>query len=208
MTIERDWLGPVAIPRAAAGIVLALATAVAAMPAAAQQQDAPAAVAQPQNVSTPVAPATTDSMSAASQGNPEKASVKDRRNEWWVTTGFLTHHFQSDLDLNDNNRGAGLEYRASDDVTLTAGRFNNSDREHSRYLGVYWQPWHWGGWRFGAVAGGFDGYPRMRNGGWFPALIPTATYEYKRVGVNVAVTPTYKDRIHGGISVQLKLRLF
>ncbi len=60
----------------------------------------------------------------------------------------------------------------------------------------------------GAVAGGFNGYPKMRDGGWFLAAIPTATIEYERVGINIAVVPTYKDRLHGGISVQLKFKLF
>jgi hypothetical protein len=28
------------------------------------------------------------------------------------------------------------------------------------------------------------------------------------VGVNVGIIPSYKDRLYGGISVQLKLKLF
>ena len=131
-----------------------------------------------------------------------------KRSELWLLTGFATYHFQSDKDLNGRNPGVGLEYRLSDASALTAGRFFNSDRQHSRYAGMYYQPWTYGGVRFGGVVGGFDGYPKMRDGGWFPAIIPTATYEYKRVGINVAVVPTYKDRLHGGISVQLKFKLF
>ncbi len=131
-----------------------------------------------------------------------------KRSELWVTTGFATYHFQSNLDLNGRNPGIGAEYRLSDASTLTAGRFFNSDREHSRYVGMYYQPWNVGGVRLGAVVGGFDGYPKMRDGGWFLAAIPTASYEYERVGINVAVVPTYKNRLHGGISVQLKFKLF
>ncbi len=131
-----------------------------------------------------------------------------RRNELWLDTGFATYHFQSDKDLNGRNPGIGVEYKFSDTMALTAGRFFNSDREHSRYAGLYYQPWTLGGVRLGAVVGGFDGYPKMREGGWFLAAIPAATFEYKRVGVNVAVVPTYKDRLHGGISVQLKFKLW
>lgn len=131
-----------------------------------------------------------------------------KRSQLWLTSGFATYHFQSDKDLNGRNPGAGLEYRLSEDSALTAGRFFNSDRQHSKYAGMYYQPLSYAGVRFGAVFGGFDGYPKMRDGGWFLAAIPTATFEYKRVGVNVAVVPTYKDRLHGGISVQLKLKLF
>jgi hypothetical protein len=131
-----------------------------------------------------------------------------RRNELWLDTGFATHHFQSDKNLNGRNPGIGVEYRFSETMALTAGRFFNSDRQHSRYAGLYYQPWSVGGVRLGAVVGGFDGYPKMREGGWFLAAIPAATFEYKRVGVNVAVVPTYKDRLHGGISVQLKFKLW
>jgi hypothetical protein len=131
-----------------------------------------------------------------------------RRNELWLDTGFATHHFQSDKNLNGRNPGIGVEYKFSDSMALTAGRFFNSDRQHSRYAGLYYQPWSVGGVRLGAVVGGFDGYPKMREGGWFLAAIPAATFEYKRVGVNLAVVPTYKDRLHGGISVQLKFKLW
>lgn len=130
------------------------------------------------------------------------------RNELWLDTGFATWHFDNDKDLNGRNPGIGLEYRFSDTMAATAGRFYNSDREHSRYVGLYYQPWQYKGVRFGAVVGAFDGYPKMRDGGWFPALIPAITYDYKRVGVNVAVVPSYQDRLYGGISVQLKFKLW
>lgn len=131
-----------------------------------------------------------------------------KRSELWLATGFATYHFQSDKNLNGRNPGVGLEYRFDESMAVTAGRFFNSDRQHSRYAGLYYQPWEYKGVRLGAVVGGFDGYPKMRDGGWFLAAIPTATFEYKRVGVNVAVVPTYKDRLHGGISIQLKFKLW
>lgn len=141
--------------------------------------------------------------SAFAQSNPE-----GRRHEVWIDTGFATYHFESDKDLNGRNPGIGVEYRFSDTMAATAGRFYNSDRQHSRYAGLYYQPWSVKGVKLGAVVGGFDGYPKMHEGGWFLALIPAATFEYKRVGVNVAVVPTYKNRLHGGVSVQLKFKLW
>jgi len=39
-------------------------------------------------------------------------------------------------------------------------------------------------------------------------VVPTLTFDYKRFGVNVGIIPTYKDRLYGGVSVQLKFRLF
>ncbi|MDQ1812276.1 hypothetical protein RBA41_03075 [Massilia sp. CCM 9210] len=145
--------------------------------------------------------ATPDATATAFDGSEKRSQV-------WLTSGFATYHFQSDKDLNGRNPGVGVEYRLSEHSALTAGRFFNSDRQHSKYVGMYYQPLSYAGVRLGAVLGGFDGYPKMRDGGWFLAAIPTATFEYKRVGVNVAVVPTYKDRLHGGISVQLKLKLF
>lgn len=126
----------------------------------------------------------------------------------WLDSGFATFHFDRDKDLNGANTGLGAEYRFRDDVALTAGRFYNSDRQHSLYAGAIWQPFALGPVRLGAVIAGFNGYPHMRDGGWFPALIPVATIEYQRVGVNVGFVPTYKDRLYGGISVQLKFKLF
>jgi len=128
--------------------------------------------------------------------------------ETWVNAGFYSYHFQRDKDLNDSNPGLGAEYRFSTVASATAGRFYNSDRAYSNYLGVYYQPFRVGPLRVGAVVGGFNGYPKMRDGGWFPALIPTVSYEYKRVGLNLAIVPSYKDRLYGALSFQLKLKVF
>jgi len=126
----------------------------------------------------------------------------------WINPGFYSYHFQRDKGFDDTNPGLGVEYRFSTVASVTAGRFHNSDREMSNYAGVYYQPIAWGPLRFGAVVGGFNGYPKMRDGGWFLAAIPVVTLEYERVGVNFAIVPTYKERLHGAFSVQLKFKLF
>ncbi|MBA5604103.1 hypothetical protein H3H36_01845 [Duganella sp. FT3S] len=128
--------------------------------------------------------------------------------EVWLNPGFYSYHFQRDKHLNDRNPGIGAEYRFSTVASVTAGRFYNSDRLYSNYAGIYYQPFALGPVRLGAVAGGFNGYPNMRSGGWFLAAIPTLSAEYKSVGVNVAIVPSYKDRLYGAISVQLKLKVF
>lgn len=130
------------------------------------------------------------------------------RSEFWLDTGFATAHFDSDKNLNGANKGLGAEYRFSGTMAATAGRFYNSDRAWSNYAGVIWQPYAVGPVRVGLAVAAFDGYPNMRRGGWFPAAIPTLTYEYQRVGVNIGIIPTYKDRLYGGISFQLKFKLF
>jgi hypothetical protein len=127
--------------------------------------------------------------------------------EFWLGSGFVTYHFDRDKDLNGNNTGIGAEYKFRGDLAATAGRFYDSDRAYSNYAGAIWQPFTIGSVRLGAVFAMFDGYPRMRDGGWFPAVIPVATMEYQRVGINVGVVPSYKDRLYGGLSVQLKFKL-
>ena len=128
-------------------------------------------------------------------------------NEVWINPGFATAHFDRDKGLTGKNYGLGAEYRWSEEMSATVGRFRNSDREMSNYLGVYYQPWKVGPFKLGAVVAAFDGYPKMRNGGWFPALIPVATVEGERLGLNIGFIPSYKDRLYGGISLQLKLKV-
>lgn len=127
--------------------------------------------------------------------------------ELWIDSGFATAHFDSDKDLSGRNTGIGAEYRFRGDSAATVGRFHNSDGEYSNYAGALWQPFAIGPVRLGAVIAGFNGYPHIRDGGWFPAIIPAATIEYKRFGVNIGFVPSLKDRLYGGVSVQLKLKL-
>jgi hypothetical protein len=128
--------------------------------------------------------------------------------ETWINAGFYSAHFQTDKGLNNSNPGVGIEYRMSTVSTLTAGRFYNSDRTYSNYAGMYYQPVQIGRFRLGAVVGGFSGYPKMRNGGWFLAAIPVASIEFERVGLNIGVVPTYKDRLYGAVSFSLRLKVF
>jgi hypothetical protein len=128
--------------------------------------------------------------------------------EVWLNPGFYSYHYQRDKGLNDSNPGFGAEYRYSTVASLTAGRFYNSDRQYSNYAGVYYQPIAVGPLRLGAVFGGFNGYPKMRDGGWFLAAIPVVSFDYKSVGLNIGIIPTYKDRLYGAISIQPKVKVF
>lgn len=128
--------------------------------------------------------------------------------ELWLNPGFYSYHFQKNKGLNDSNFGLGGEYRYSTVSSVALGVFDNSDRQTSRYAGWYWQPLGVGAARFGAVVGAIDGYPKMQNGGWFLAVIPTASIEYKNIGANLMFVPSYKDRLYGAISLQLKLKVF
>ncbi|MFA5372223.1 MAG: hypothetical protein WC053_08725 [Sideroxydans sp.] len=128
--------------------------------------------------------------------------------ELWLNPGSYSYHFQKDKGLNNNNSGLGGEYRYSTVSSVTLGVLDNSDRQTSRYAGWYWQPLELGPVRLGAVVGGMDGYPKMRNGGWFVVAIPTASLEYKYIGANLMFIPGYKDRLYGAISLQLKIKVF
>ena len=124
----------------------------------------------------------------------------------WVNAGFYSAHFDTDQGLRNANPGIGFEYRIDDTWSATAGRFRNSNNANSNYVGAYYQPWNWAGVKLGVVAGVFNGYPNAYQGGWFPALIPTASLEGQHWGLNVALVPPLKDRLYGAVSFQLKYR--
>ncbi len=124
----------------------------------------------------------------------------------WLNPGFYSYHFDRDKGLEDFNPGIGFEYPIDDTFSVTAGAFRNSDRDRSHYIGLYVMPVEFHGVKLGAVVGGFDGYANYRNGNLFPALIPTAAIEGKRWGLNIAIIPSYKDRLYGALNLQLKYR--
>jgi hypothetical protein len=125
----------------------------------------------------------------------------------WVNPGFYSHHFDKSKDLNNNNRGLGVEATITNTYSLTAGVFENSDRQTSRYVGAYVMPFQMGALKAGAAVGAFDGYPKMREGGWFPALIPTMAMEGRRVGLNVSYTPKIGDKVSSALSFQVKFNI-
>jgi hypothetical protein len=124
----------------------------------------------------------------------------------WVNAGFYSAHFDTHKGLRNANPGFGLEYRINPSWSATAGRFRNSNNADSSYVGVYYQPWTYAGVKWGGVVGAFNGYPNAFNGGWFPALIPSASLEGQHWGLNVALVPPLKDRLYGAVSFQLKYR--
>lgn len=124
----------------------------------------------------------------------------------WINPGFYSLHFDRNKGLEDFNPGIGIEWPIDKTFSATAGRFRNSDREYSNYIGLYVMPFEFHGVKLGAVVGGFDGYQMTNNGGWFPALIPTAAIEGRHWGLNIAIIPSIKNKLYGAISFQLKYR--
>lgn len=125
----------------------------------------------------------------------------------WVNPGFYSHHFDKSKDLNNNNHGFGVEATISNTYSLTAGVFENSDRQTSHYIGAYVMPFQRGALKAGAAVGVFDGYPKMREGGWFPAIVPTMAIEGKRLGLNISYTPKIGDKVNSALSFQVKFNI-
>ena len=124
----------------------------------------------------------------------------------WLNAGFYSIHFDTDKGLRNANPGLGLEYKLNETWSATAGRFINSDNAHSNYIGAYYQPWTLAGAKLDVVGGVFNGYTKAFNGGWFPAVIPTASFEGQHWGLSVALVPPLKDRLYGALSFQVKFR--
>ncbi len=127
--------------------------------------------------------------------------------EVWVNPGFYSHHFDKSKDLNNNNTGFGVEATISNTYSLTAGVFENSNRETSHYIGAYVMPFQRGAFKAGAAVGAFDGYPKMREGGWFPAIVPTMAIEGRRVGLNVFLIPKIGDKVNSALAFQVKFNI-
>jgi hypothetical protein len=128
--------------------------------------------------------------------------------EVWLNAGAYSYHFQRDKGFNSRNYGLGAEYRFSTVSSIMAGAFHNSDWYTSHYLVWHWRPIGMGPVRLGALAGAMDGYPHMLDGGWFFAAIPTIDIDYNNVGATLLLIPSYQNRLHGAISLQLRLRVF
>jgi hypothetical protein len=131
----------------------------------------------------------------------------------WLNPGIYSYHFDRSQHFREDNWGVGAEVLLAPDHALMVGTYINSERAHTRYGAYQWRPLHWQpgvdiNVSAGIIAGAFDGYPRYRDGGWFLAAMPVLAIEGKRVGVNLSVVPTIKDRLDGAIAVQIKLRVW
>jgi len=145
-------------------------------------------------------------LSSANAAEPEYSP------QVWLNPGIYSHHFDRSQNFREENLGLGAEVLFTPDHGLIAGTYINSERARTRY-GVYeWRPLHWQpagiNVSVAILAGAFDGYPRYRNGGWFLAAMPVLAIEGRRVGVNLSIIPTIKDRLDGAIAIQFKLRLW
>jgi len=130
----------------------------------------------------------------------------------WLNPGFFSYHFDRSLDFRENNVGFGAEVLFAPDHGFVAGTFLNSHKERSNYGAYQWRPLHWrrGGVDVsaGVAIGAIDGYPKMRDGGWFLGVLPVLAVEGERFGVNFSIVPTINDRLNGAFVLQFKLRVW
>ena len=130
----------------------------------------------------------------------------------WLNPGSFSYHFDRHKNLRGDNTGFGAELTLTDDHALAAGSFVNSDRMRSHYGAYLWRPLHWqpAGIKVhaGIALGAFDGYPRYRDGAWFPAALPMLAIEGERFGANLFFVPTIANRLNGAVSIQFKIRVW
>lgn len=140
------------------------------------------------------------------------AHADEFKTEIWVNPGIYSRHFDRGLNYREKNWGFGVEARVAEEHSAMVGSFINSERERSRYLAWHWRPLSWdvAGAKVsaGLIAGAFDGYPRYKNGNWFPAAMPVMSVEKGRLGVNFSILPDIPNRMSGAVAVQVKLKLW
>lgn len=138
---------------------------------------------------------------------PEPSGAPQKFN-LWINGGLLSYHFDRNADFRGKNWGFGVQSDLTPEISVQAGDFINSNHVRSDYAGAAWQPISWHGARIGVAAGAFNGYPAMRNGGWFLAALPWVSIRNERFGVNLTLIPNYSNRLRAAASAQFILRVW
>lgn len=147
------------------------------------------------------------SASASAEGMGFKLVESSALDELWVNLGSKSQHFNEVAELNDDNFGLGVEYRFSTVSSFTLGEYLNSGWRKSEYLGFYWQPVTLGSVRLGAAIGAMNGYLHLNHGREFIGVLPAASWDYQRVGINLLYVIPNGETI-GALSVQFKFKLY
>jgi hypothetical protein len=145
---------------------------------------------------------------AASSAFAESGADDVTSNSVWISPGFWSRHFDRSAGYREDNIGLGAELDFSPDLFVQAGSYINSDRARSHYAGGAWEPFERWGIRAGIYGGAFDGYPAMRNGGWFIAAFPMISMRTDRIGLNLTAIPNYGNRLHGALVAQVLFRVW
>ncbi|PCI46064.1 MAG: hypothetical protein COB51_07995 [Moraxellaceae bacterium] len=136
-------------------------------------------------------------------------------NSTYIQLGGWSHHFDRSKKMNEEHNIAGIELELGEVEAavfgFTASTFKNSRGNTSKYFaGVakvckrYTKTMR----SCGGITGGFlDGYKAENEGGFFPAIIPHASFEYRRAGIDLTCLPKLYSRrsfcaIQGKIKIQ------
>lgn len=127
----------------------------------------------------------------------------------WVTPGFLSYHVDRDAGYRNRNYGYGVQTDLSDQMSLMAGSYINSDNNRSDYVGLSWQPLSWHSIKIGVATGVLNGYRNKRGGGGgaFTMVVPWVSIRNKRIGVNFTLMPDDAGNLCA-IAMQLTLRIW
>lgn len=136
-------------------------------------------------------------------------AVQAGTNSMAVTVPIFTKHFpHSGSDLNEQNRGFGLEYALRKNITLTTGLFNNSLRKDTFYLGVQYTPYRVLGLHTGAtigldLSGGYNSVNPLKP---LIGSVHFATGKEFPVGFNIDILPGgwSGDGMYGAAAVSMK----
>jgi Antimicrobial peptide resistance and lipid A acylation protein PagP. len=127
----------------------------------------------------------------------------------WLQTGFMSYHLDRqqthERNFREQNYGIGLEHKLSENSSVSVGYYRNSIDKDSYYAAYAYQPLKAGPVKIGALAGVVTGYP-LNNGGPIPMLLPLASIEGKRMGVNLTYVPKLKD-VSSVLALQFKFVL-
>lgn len=147
---------------------------------------------------------------------PHAAAGAEFKQQLWLDSGFWSHHTRSNTNsgkpYREHNAGLGLEWHFKPQWQVNAGHYRNSLDEPSNYLQLGWMPLSWSPagdlkLELGGSVGVVNGYPGIADRGYFPSLVPVATVEWRRVGINFVYIPSI-GRIHGAYAAQLKFLVF
>lgn len=136
------------------------------------------------------------------------APLKNRANQLWINVGGVSQHFDNATALNQENFGYGVEYQVDRNRYLVLGAYRNSVHADTRYFGGAWMPLSYKAFKLGAIAGVVNGYKDMRNGGYFPVILPVLAVEGGRVGANFVYIPSIAAKVSGAVAMQLKYRFY
>lgn len=125
----------------------------------------------------------------------------------WFSPGMVSYHFDRSAGFRNLNNGFGIQTNVSENLSLMAGNFINSDSTRSSYAGLAWQPLSWHAFKIGFSAGVLDGYQDRRDGGGFVTLLPWISIRNERVDLNLTAIPSSLNR-PVAVSVQMILRVW